>query len=122
MEQTVMVWGMQQVVSVYQQSKTARIATGDYMGERIEVRARTESAAIARCLEAIRYKGNSRCEVHHIILSFVYVIASITGSNRQNTRIESSLKGFIGSSCLFWHGLATRHRPWYLLFVSSKTA
>lgn len=47
MEHTVKVWEQPQKVSVYQSSKTVWIAVGEYMGERVEVKGRTESQALS---------------------------------------------------------------------------
>ena len=44
-------------VEAYQRSKSVWIAAGDYMDERIEVKDRSESAAIRRWAEAARYRG-----------------------------------------------------------------
>ncbi len=54
----VYVWEKPYEISVYQKSKTVWIAVGEYMGERIEVKDRSESSALARWREAARYKGN----------------------------------------------------------------
>lgn len=58
MEHTVKVWEQPQKVSVYQSSKTVWIAVGEYMGERVEVKGRTESQALSAWREAARYRGN----------------------------------------------------------------
>jgi hypothetical protein len=57
MEHTILVWNTQVKVAVHQNSKTVWIAVGEYMGERIEVKARTESQALAHWREAARYRG-----------------------------------------------------------------
>ncbi len=58
MEQTVKVWGKPHVVNVYQKSKSVWIAVGEYRGEVVEVRGRSESAAVAQWRRAAEYKGN----------------------------------------------------------------
>jgi len=57
-EHTVMVWDKPYKVSVYSKSKSVWVATGEYQGERIETKGRTESQAVASWREAARYKGN----------------------------------------------------------------
>lgn len=57
-QRTVDLWRKPHVVSVYQQSKTIWIAVGDYMNERIEVKGRTKSDAVAQWRRAAEYKGN----------------------------------------------------------------
>lgn len=57
-EHTVQVWNQPCRVAVYQRSKTVWLAVGDYMGQRLEVKGRTESQALAMWREAARYKGN----------------------------------------------------------------
>lgn len=57
-EHTVPVWGKSYVVTVYQESKRAWIAVGDYMGERIEIKGSSEFAAVAHWRKAARYKGD----------------------------------------------------------------
>ena len=56
-EHTVQVWSTPQKVIVYQQSKSVWIAVGEYMGERIEAKGRSETQAISSWREAARYKG-----------------------------------------------------------------
>jgi len=56
-EHTVQVWNQPQQVTVYQKSKSVWIAVGTYMGERVEVKGRTESQALGSWREAARYKG-----------------------------------------------------------------
>jgi hypothetical protein len=55
---TVTVWDRQYEVSVYQKSKSVWVAVGDYEGQRIEVKGRSQSQAISSWREAARYKGN----------------------------------------------------------------
>jgi hypothetical protein len=55
---TVTVWNRQYEVSVYQKSKSVWVAVGDYEGQRIEVKGRSQSQAISSWREAARYKGN----------------------------------------------------------------
>jgi hypothetical protein len=56
-EHTVQVWNQPEHVTVYQKSKSVWIAVGVYMGERLEVKGRTESQALSHWREAARYKG-----------------------------------------------------------------
>ncbi|MCP1375200.1 hypothetical protein [Dyella lutea] len=56
-EHTVQVWNQPQQLTVYQKSKSVWVAVGTYMGERIEVKGRTESQALGSWREAARYKG-----------------------------------------------------------------
>ena len=53
-----MVWDKPYKVSVHSKSKTVWVAVGEYQGQRIEVKGRTESQAVASWREAARYKGN----------------------------------------------------------------
>ena len=55
---TVQVWNRPYEVSVHQKSKTVWIAVGDYHGERVETKGRTETQAVAAWREAARYRGN----------------------------------------------------------------
>jgi hypothetical protein len=54
----VKVWDKPHEITVYQRSKTVWIAAGDYMGERIESKGSSQSAAAAHWREAARYKDN----------------------------------------------------------------
>jgi hypothetical protein len=56
-EHTARVWDKPHSVSVHQKSKTVWVAVGEYNGERVEVKGRTESQALAAWREAARYKG-----------------------------------------------------------------
>jgi hypothetical protein len=58
MKRTVTVWNERIEIEVYQKSKSVWIAVGEYMGERLEVKGRTESQATGAWREAARYKGN----------------------------------------------------------------
>ena len=58
MYHTVTVWDKPCEVTTAQKSKTVWVAVGTYMGEWVEVRARTESQAVSKWSEAARYKGN----------------------------------------------------------------
>jgi hypothetical protein len=58
MKTTVNVWDEPHEITVNQKSKTVWIAVGEYMGQRIEVKGRTESQAASAWREAARYKGN----------------------------------------------------------------
>jgi len=55
---TLKVWGKDCEVTVYQKSKTAWVATGEYMGERIDVTGSSQRTALAQWQEAAKYKGN----------------------------------------------------------------
>ncbi len=57
METTVKVWNTDVKVSVHQSSKTVWVAVGEYMGERIEVKGRTQTQALGQWREAARYRG-----------------------------------------------------------------
>lgn len=56
--QRVVVWGKPYEISVYQRSKSVWIATGDYMGQTLEVKGASETTAARRWQEAATYKGN----------------------------------------------------------------
>lgn len=56
-EHKVDVWNQPQQVSVYLKSKSVWIAVGQYMGELIEVKGRSESQALGLWREAARYRG-----------------------------------------------------------------
>lgn len=56
-EHKVDVWGHPQKVTVYQKSKSVWIASGQYLGEHIEVKGRSETQAISSWREAARYRG-----------------------------------------------------------------
>jgi len=58
MKLKVNVWDKPHEIDVYQKSKSVWIAVGDYMGESIEVKGRTESQAVNNWRRAARYKGN----------------------------------------------------------------
>ena len=58
MELTVEVWSRRYEISVYQKLKSVWVAVGDYEGQRIEVKGRSQSQAVASWREAARYKGN----------------------------------------------------------------
>ena len=55
---TVQVWDKPYEITVHQKSKSVWIAVGEYMGERIEAKGSSESAAVKHWREAARYKGN----------------------------------------------------------------
>lgn len=57
-QHTVKVWDSDYVVDVHQKSKSVWIAVGEYKGERIEVKGRSEYSALKGWREAARYKGN----------------------------------------------------------------
>jgi hypothetical protein len=54
----VQVWGRSCVISVYQRSKSVWIASGDYLGQPIEVKGASASAAVNHWIETARYRGN----------------------------------------------------------------
>jgi len=58
MKHTVKVWDKPHEISVYQKSKTVWIAVGEYMGEDIEAKGRSEAQAIGTWRDAAKYKGN----------------------------------------------------------------
>ena len=58
MKRTVKVWDKPHDVVAHQKSKSVWIAVGECMGERLEVKGRTESQAVSAWREAARYKGN----------------------------------------------------------------
>jgi hypothetical protein len=57
-EHTVMVWGKRYTVSASRQSKSVWRALGEYEGQWIETKGRTEGAAVIRWREAAHYRGN----------------------------------------------------------------
>lgn len=57
-EETVVVWGVAQKITVHQKSPSVWIAHGDYMGESIEVKRPTRGAACKGWADAARYRGN----------------------------------------------------------------
>lgn len=58
MEHTVMVWDKPHKVTVHQNSKSVWVAVGEYMGETLETKGRSQSQALSAWREAARYKGN----------------------------------------------------------------
>lgn len=58
MARTVMVWGKPYEVSVYRKSPSVWHAVGEYMGAHLDVKDRSEGAALKRWREAATYKGN----------------------------------------------------------------
>jgi hypothetical protein len=58
MKHSVTVWNKTHEIEVYQKSKSVWIAVGEYMGERLETKGRTQSQAAGAWREAARYKGN----------------------------------------------------------------
>ena len=58
MKTIVRVWDKSYEITVDQRSKTDWIASGEYMGERIQVKGRSERDAAAQWREAARYRGN----------------------------------------------------------------
>jgi len=57
-KQVVNVWGKPIEIAVHQKSKSVWVATGDYMGKRIEAQGRTEGAATKLWRETAQYRGN----------------------------------------------------------------
>lgn len=57
-EHIVQVWDRPYQITVYQKSKSVWVAVGTYMDQRVEVKGRSESQAIASWRAAARYKGN----------------------------------------------------------------
>lgn len=58
MKRTVTVWDKTYEITVNQKSKSVWVAVGDYMGERLEPKGRTESQATNNWKEAARYRSN----------------------------------------------------------------
>lgn len=58
MERTVKVWDRSYRVTVDQRSKSVWIAAGDYEGTQIETKDRSAGSALARWVDAARYRGN----------------------------------------------------------------
>ena len=60
MEHTVKVWDKPHTITIHQEpaSRSVWIAVGDYMGESIRVKGRSENTAKKRWIEAAIYKGN----------------------------------------------------------------
>ena len=56
-EHIVDVWDEPQKVTLYQKSKSVWVAIGQYMGERIVVKGRSETQAIGQWREAARHRG-----------------------------------------------------------------
>ncbi len=57
-EHWVKIFGHPYIVTMDQHQKTVWIARGVYMGEPLEVKGRTEAAAVKRWCDAARSKGN----------------------------------------------------------------
>ena len=57
MEHEVEVWGQLQKVTVNQKSKSVWVAIGQYMGESIMVKGRSETQAIGLWRDAAKYRG-----------------------------------------------------------------
>jgi hypothetical protein len=54
----VKVWGTTQEVDVYQKSKAVWIAVGEYMGQHIEAKGRTQMQAVTSWRKVARGKDN----------------------------------------------------------------
>ena len=57
MQQRVEVWGKPHDVNVSQRSKSVWVASGEYMGQQIQVTDRTATSAAKRWQEAARSRG-----------------------------------------------------------------
>jgi hypothetical protein len=57
-ERTVKVLDKPHTVTVYRKSKSVWIAVGEYAGEQIEVKGRSEGSAVGLWVDAARYRGN----------------------------------------------------------------
>jgi hypothetical protein len=57
-KQTVVVWNVSYEIITYQNSPSVWFAVGDYMGESINVKASSASAAANKWREAARYREN----------------------------------------------------------------
>jgi hypothetical protein len=57
-QQMVRVWDKPYEITVYQKSKSVWMAVGDYMGESVETKGSSASAATKHWCEAARYRGN----------------------------------------------------------------
>jgi hypothetical protein len=55
---TVFVWDKPYEITVHQKSKTVWIARGEYLGEQLESKGSSQTAAAAHWREQARYKGN----------------------------------------------------------------
>ncbi|MGH2410847.1 MAG: hypothetical protein ACRDGS_10845 [Chloroflexota bacterium] len=52
------VWGKLYTITIHQRSKSVCIATGEYMGVRIEVKGSSAASAARHWQDAARYRGN----------------------------------------------------------------
>lgn len=57
-EMTVLVWGKREPVTVFQVSKSVWVASGEYLGNHIEVKGRSRGAAAKLWADAARYRTN----------------------------------------------------------------
>lgn len=57
-EITVQVWGKSAQVTVYQKSKSVWIATGEYLGQHVQVQGRSAGSAAKLWAETARYRTN----------------------------------------------------------------
>jgi hypothetical protein len=57
MERTVSVWGKPHQVDVHQKSRSVWIAVGDCLSERVEVKDRSATAALAAWRKAAEYRS-----------------------------------------------------------------
>lgn len=57
-DQTVLVWGKEYEITVYQKSKSVWIATGSYEGHHIETKSSSPGSARKLWADAAKYKGN----------------------------------------------------------------
>ena len=58
-KRTVAVWDKPHQVTVSQKSKNVWVAVGDHMGERLEVKGRTEARAVGSWRDAAEYRAKS---------------------------------------------------------------
>jgi len=57
-QHTVAVWGKLHVIALYRNSKYVWIAAGEFMGERIEAKASSASAAARNWANTARHRGS----------------------------------------------------------------
>ena len=56
-KRTVTVWDNVHQITVQQQSKTVWVAVGEYRGERLEVKGKTDTQAVAAWRDVAKLKG-----------------------------------------------------------------
>ena len=57
LKRTVTVWDKVHPITVQQESKTVWVAVGDYRGERLEVKGKTDTQAVAAWRDVAKLKG-----------------------------------------------------------------